>query len=86
MNDRASVRIALFNKSFLIDRAVDSPAIRKAIEAVYVAFLPKNTHPWVYLSLEMDPKNVDVNVHPTKKEVRFFKDKRKGWTEMTLHC
>ncbi|KAF9580604.1 DNA mismatch repair protein, partial [Lunasporangiospora selenospora] len=38
--------------------AVDSPAIRKAIEAVYSVYLPKNSHPWVYLSLEMDPKTV----------------------------
>jgi len=52
-----------------IDRSVDSPAIRKAIEGVYAAYLPKNTHPWVYLSLELDPRNVDVNVHPTKREV-----------------
>jgi len=53
----------------ILDRSVDSPAIRKAIEAVYAAYLPKNSHPWVYLALEMDPKNVDVNVHPTKREV-----------------
>ncbi|KAF9914196.1 DNA mismatch repair protein [Lobosporangium transversale] len=59
---------------FINHRSVDSPAIRKAIEAVYAAFLPKNTHPWVYLSLEMDPRNVDVNVHPTKREVHFMNE------------
>ncbi|KAF9029295.1 DNA mismatch repair protein [Haplosporangium bisporale] len=59
---------------FINHRSVDSPAIRKAIEGVYTAYLPKNTHPWVYLSLELDPRNVDVNVHPTKREVHFMNE------------
>ncbi|KAG0246934.1 hypothetical protein B0O80DRAFT_223106 [Mortierella sp. GBAus27b] len=56
---------------FINHRSVESSAIRKAIEAVYLPYIPKGTHPWIYMSLEMDPKNVDVNVHPTKKEVHF---------------
>ncbi|KAG0356514.1 DNA mismatch repair protein [Podila minutissima] len=59
---------------FINHRSVDSPAIRKAIEGVYASYLPKNTHPWVYLSLELDPRNVDVNVHPTKREVHFMNE------------
>ncbi|KAG0311298.1 DNA mismatch repair protein [Linnemannia gamsii] len=59
---------------FINHRSVESPAIRKAIEAVYATYLPKNTHPWVYLSLDMDPRNVDVNVHPTKREVHFMNE------------
>ncbi|KAF9990570.1 DNA mismatch repair protein [Mortierella antarctica] len=59
---------------FINHRSVDSPAIRKAIESVYATYLPKNSHPWVYLSLEMDPRNVDVNVHPTKREVHFMNE------------
>ncbi|KAF8966707.1 DNA mismatch repair protein [Entomortierella lignicola] len=59
---------------FINHRSVDSPAIRKGIESVYSAYLPKNSHPWVYLSLEMEPKNVDVNVHPTKREVHFINE------------
>lgn len=46
--------------------------MKKAVETVYAAYLPKNTHPFLYLSLEIAPQNIDVNVHPTKHEVHFL--------------
>ncbi|XP_033210233.1 DNA mismatch repair protein Mlh1 [Belonocnema kinseyi] len=57
---------------FINHRLVDSSMIKKMIEDLYSVHLPKKTHPWCYLSLEIDPANVDVNVHPTKHEVRFL--------------
>ena len=33
----------------LVDRLVDSSSLRKAVEVVYNAYLPKNTHPFVYM-------------------------------------
>ncbi|XP_056376356.1 DNA mismatch repair protein Mlh1 isoform X2 [Hyla sarda] len=57
---------------FINARLVESAALKKAIEMVYAAYLPKNTHPFLYLSLEIAPQNVDVNVHPTKHEVHFL--------------
>uniref|UniRef100_A0A8B9IH42 DNA mismatch repair protein MLH1 n=1 Tax=Anser cygnoides TaxID=8845 RepID=A0A8B9IH42_ANSCY len=70
-NANYSVKKSIF-LLFINHRLVESTALRKAIETVYAAYLPKSTHPFLYLSLEIAPKNVDVNVHPTKHEVHFL--------------
>ncbi|KAK8378680.1 hypothetical protein O3P69_009408 [Scylla paramamosain] len=57
---------------FINHRLVDSTALRKALETMYAAYLPKAGHPFIYLSLEVDPSTLDVNVHPTKHEVFFL--------------
>lgn len=59
---------------FINHRSVDSHAIKKALEQTYAMFLPKGGKPFVYLSLEIDPARVDVNVHPTKREVNFLNE------------
>ncbi|XP_048486504.1 DNA mismatch repair protein Mlh1 [Plutella xylostella] len=57
---------------FINHRLVDSLSIRKAVDSIYSTYLPKNAHSFVYLSIELDPRNIDVNVHPTKHEVHFL--------------
>ena len=57
---------------FINHRAVQSSTIKKAMEFVYSSFLPKNGHAFIYISLDIEPHRVDVNVHPTKKEVIFL--------------
>lgn len=57
---------------FINHRLVDSTPIKKMLEDMYSIYIPKKTHPWCYISLEINPSNVDVNVHPTKHEVRFL--------------
>lgn len=59
---------------FINHRSVESSAVRKAIEQTYSAFLPKGGHPFVYLDLEIEPHRVDVNIHPTKREVNFLNE------------
>ncbi|XP_006097162.1 DNA mismatch repair protein Mlh1 isoform X1 [Myotis lucifugus] len=70
-NANYSVKKCIF-LLFINHRLVESTSLKKAIETVYAAYLPKNTHPFLYLSLEISPQNVDVNVHPTKHEVHFL--------------
>lgn len=59
---------------FINNRSVESSNVKKAIEQTYANYLPKGGHPFLYLSLEIDPARVDVNVHPTKREVHFLNE------------
>lgn len=54
---------------FINNRSVECSPLKRAIETVYATYLPKGSHPFIYLSLDIKSQNVDVNVHPTKKEV-----------------
>ncbi len=57
-----------------IDRLVDCASLRKCLDLVYQKYLPKGSHFFIYLSLLIKAEHVDVNVHPTKKEVHFLRE------------
>jgi DNA mismatch repair protein MutL len=56
---------------FVNARAIESSLITGAIREGYHTALMKGQYPVTFLFLELDPANVDVNVHPAKREVRF---------------
>jgi len=56
---------------FLNGRYIRDRAIHRAIAEAYRSRLMRGRHPGVILHLQIDPARVDVNVHPTKVEVRF---------------
>lgn len=56
---------------FVNRRAVKNAAVSHAVYDAYGAYLAKGRHPQFVLFLDVDPERVDVNVHPTKREVRF---------------
>ncbi|MBX3326012.1 MAG: DNA mismatch repair endonuclease MutL [Nitrospira sp.] len=56
---------------FVNRRPVRNLTVSHAVGEGYGSFLPRGSHPRFVLFLDVDPERVDVNVHPTKREVRF---------------
>jgi len=59
---------------FVNQRSISSRLIGHAIWEGYKDFLPPSRHAGVFLSIEIESVLVDVNVHPTKKELRFVNE------------
>jgi DNA mismatch repair protein MutL len=67
--DRARMIVSV-NQRFII-----SPLINDAVKGGYGTLLPKDRFPVVFLNLTLDTTLVDVNVHPTKKQIRLSREK-----------
>lgn len=59
---------------FVNGRAVRHRSLTHAVDEAYRASMPSGRFPFVSLQVDIDPAIVDVNVHPTKAEVRFLRD------------
>ena len=56
---------------YINSRTVKCPVFQKAIDMAYKNLIAGGKYPFIVLNLEIPPADVDVNVHPTKKEVRY---------------
>ena len=56
---------------YINSRTVKCKVFQKAIDMAYRDLIANGKYPLVVLNLEIPPSDVDVNVHPTKKEVRY---------------
>jgi DNA mismatch repair protein MutL len=65
---RANRRYITF---FVNRRWIQDRSLAYAVAQAYHTLLPVGRHPLAVILLEMDPAEVDVNVHPTKREVKF---------------
>lgn len=60
-----------FENYYINGRFVKSPVIAKAVEEAYKPYLMQHKYPFFVLHFTLEPDMLDVNVHPSKMEVRF---------------
>ena len=60
---------------FINNRFIRNPYLHHAVTTAYEGLIEKESFPFYVLFLEADPARVDVNVHPTKQEVKFDDDR-----------
>ena len=67
-----SSRKTLGNQFFFVNgRYFRSPYLHKAVMKAYENLIPEGSTPSYFIYLEVDPATVDVNIHPTKAEIKF---------------
>ena len=63
------------NQYFFVNgRYFRSPYLHKAVMNAYGSIIPEGTSPAYFLYLDVDPRSMDVNISPTKTEVKFEED------------
>lgn len=56
---------------FVNKRFIKHAYLHHAIENAYQELIPKDCYPGYFIDIEIDPKEIDINIHPTKTEVNF---------------
>jgi DNA mismatch repair protein MutL len=60
---------------FVNNRFIRSPYLTHAIVSAYESLIPESSFPFFAIFLDLEPAKVDVNVHPTKQEIKFEDEK-----------
>ncbi|MBS1620404.1 MAG: DNA mismatch repair endonuclease MutL [Bacteroidetes bacterium] len=60
---------------FVNNRFIKSPYLNHAVMNAYQEMIPRDSFPMYVLFIDLDPAQVDVNVHPTKQEIKFEDEK-----------
>ena len=70
-----TARKTLGNQFFFVNgRFFRSAYLHKAVMKAYEEFIPEGVTPSYFIYMEVDPESVDVNIHPTKTEIKFEED------------
>ena len=57
--------------TFVNLRTVKCPILMKAIDVAYKNMMPSGRYPFVVINIDITPEDIDVNAHPTKREIRY---------------
>lgn len=57
--------------TFVNSRTVKCPILLKAIDIAYKNMLPNGRYPFIVINIDISPNEIDVNAHPTKREIRY---------------
>ncbi len=70
-----AARKGLGNQYFFVNgRYFRSPYLHKAVMKAYENLIPEGATPTYLIYLEIDPQTIDINIHPTKTEIKFEDD------------
>lgn len=70
---------------FVNRRYIRSPYLQHAVKTAYEDILPADQHPFYVLFLEINADRIDINVHPTKQEIKF-EDERLIYNYLRVAC
>ncbi len=60
---------------FVNRRFIKHPYLNHAVDRAYAELIPEQSYPSYFIYITIDPKNIDVNIHPAKTEVKFYDEK-----------
>ena len=60
---------------FVNGRFIKDNYLHHAVSAAFESLIPKDAYPSYWLNISIDPASIDVNIHPTKTEIKFLDDK-----------